>query len=161
MFARIAEKPPADWRRRGYLALIGLAVVAVLAVRIAAIATECAPAVNIGLRISSTTLSARKSRSTGSRGQPSSATIHSSAVICGCIFRKHMWCAITIPRSFRPISTIGPCVLIWEATYQSGLTPRFKDWLKANGLLDRLDWAMCSMWICQSRFLAPVCGVLE
>ena len=35
----------------------------------------------------------------------------------------------------------APCCLIWEATYQPGLTPKFEEWLKANGLFERLDWS--------------------
>jgi 4-amino-4-deoxy-L-arabinose transferase-like glycosyltransferase len=141
LFARMGELPAADWRRRRLFAIGCLAIVAVFAVRVAGIITESSAG---GKYWAQDRLHDALAEKIADNGLDHATFVGDHTLACGNL-RLHFPGARVVCSyypAFEPADfATRPCVLIWEATYQPGLTPRFEDWLKANGLLDRLDWS--------------------
>ena len=84
-------------------------------------------------------------RSVASSGLERATFVGDHTLACGNLRQRfpHARVVCSYYPAFVPadLNNEGPCCLIWEATYQPGLTPRMEEWLKANGLFARLDWS--------------------
>ncbi len=141
LFARIAEAPVPTWRPRALFIMIVLAVGGVLAVRIAGIASESKVG---GKYWAQDQLHDALAERIKTAGLERATFVGDHTLACGNL-RLHCpdarivcdYYPAFVPANLRA----GPCCLIWEATYQPGLTPKFEEWLKANRLFDQLDWS--------------------
>lgn len=138
VFSRFAETPR-DRPHYRVCALAAVAVVVVAAVRIGGIAMDSRTG---GKNWAQDQLHDALAAKVAQKGLDRATFVGDHTLACGNLRLRfpNTRVACNYYPAFVPADLAGATCLIWEATYQPGLTPRFEQWLMSNGLFDRLDW---------------------
>lgn len=138
LFARLAEAPP----RRGRIAFLTVAAVAAIAVfgvRLGGISTKAREG---GKYWAQDRMHAALAAEAEGAGWKQVVIVGDHPITCANLRRRFPAARVACVYypAFAPADPAGDdLVVVWDASYESGIHPHVQDWLAARGLLDRVD----------------------